>query len=105
MELDRNSSLSGMLGIVSDHRNDTVDVVCKDATTACDFAAHTGSCEGDANAFLKALDTVLQHWLMAFNVHMFRKINYVSPAKWSFIVFRKRRGRKMTASWKLSARV
>ena len=94
-----------MLGIVSDHGNGTVDVVCKDATTACDFAAHTGSCEGDANAFLKALDTVLQHWLMAFNVHMFRKINYVSPAKWSFIVCRKRRGRKMMASWRLSTRV
>jgi hypothetical protein len=57
-----------MLGIVSDHGNDTVDVVCKDATTACDFAAHTGSREEDANAFLKALDTALQHWLMAFYV-------------------------------------
>jgi hypothetical protein len=60
VQLDKNSSVGGHLGQVSDHYDDAVDAVSKAASCASDLAARAGSFEGAANAVASVLDKVAE---------------------------------------------
>jgi hypothetical protein len=60
VQLDKNSSVGGYLGQVSDHYDDAVDAVSKAASCASDLAARAGSFEGAANAVASVLDKVAE---------------------------------------------
>jgi hypothetical protein len=60
VQLDKNSSVGGHLGQVSNHYNDAVDAVSKAGSCASDLAARAGSFEGAANAVASVLDKVAE---------------------------------------------